>query len=599
VRSNHANEPIRPSRRQLLSSAAVVAAAGGALSLAGLDRAAPAAALGAVGDIYYLATDYGAVGDGSTDDTSALNAALAAAGTNGGVVLLDVRNGMYRITGPVNVPANVGLQGVGTANAAASTDPISTIKCDSGTAAVVFGDATALAGAYIRGPESGNFDVWGNSTGDPDGILRFDGVVDRSFRNVWAGNASGHVIRLVGQNCYFEKITAGFGGHAGTGHTILLTGGAGGHKFDRCSFASVDPNAATTSSHVCFEDTTGIPNAYTGGPSQNAFYECIFETQHDENGEGYGAYSILEIKKGQDNTFHSCLISANLTSEMASGYVVRLAASTSASFEDITLSGGITSLTPPAAAVAGAFYLGNLCYVNVSGRTTMSYVTSIFSTDGAPVLGCATRFVRGWLVGSLLNTLSGGSWYYATIETPSGLLMVNNADTGAPPIQVKREGETGNRFLLNPNGSMAWSSNGAGTYGQTLIWDAAKGRTKFTGPMGFDKQIVAGSLALPPSIHLNVAAPTLDATYTRHLVETTGGNVTAMTISNGTDGQFLHIGVYRSATQTIAWPTNVRWAQNTAPAAPTAGTFTFVTLAYVSSSNVWYECAGRVEDVPA
>ncbi len=58
----------------------------------------------------YVATTYGATGNGTTDDTVAINSALAAAGTaGGGIVYLPPGN--YRTTNTLNVPSGVELRG--------------------------------------------------------------------------------------------------------------------------------------------------------------------------------------------------------------------------------------------------------------------------------------------------------------------------------------------------------------------------------------------------------------------------------------------------------------------------------------------------------
>ncbi len=58
----------------------------------------------------YVATTYGDTGNGVTDDTAAINNALAAAGANGGGIVY-VPAGLYRLTGTVDVPGGVELRG--------------------------------------------------------------------------------------------------------------------------------------------------------------------------------------------------------------------------------------------------------------------------------------------------------------------------------------------------------------------------------------------------------------------------------------------------------------------------------------------------------
>lgn len=63
--------------------------------------------------------DYGAVGNGSTDDTAAIQSAINAAATNGGPVFIP--RGVFVITGPLTVSDGVTLRGISKYNTVLST----------------------------------------------------------------------------------------------------------------------------------------------------------------------------------------------------------------------------------------------------------------------------------------------------------------------------------------------------------------------------------------------------------------------------------------------------------------------------------------------
>src|SRR6202044_1706561 len=58
----------------------------------------------------YIATNYGATGNGTTDDTVAIQNALTAAGTNGGGIVY-LPPGTYHLTNTLDVPGGVELRG--------------------------------------------------------------------------------------------------------------------------------------------------------------------------------------------------------------------------------------------------------------------------------------------------------------------------------------------------------------------------------------------------------------------------------------------------------------------------------------------------------
>ena len=66
---------------------------------------------GIVKQTVYNVRDYGATGDGSTNDTAAINSAITAAAVNGGTVYLPA--GTYHCTGNINVASGICLYGDG------------------------------------------------------------------------------------------------------------------------------------------------------------------------------------------------------------------------------------------------------------------------------------------------------------------------------------------------------------------------------------------------------------------------------------------------------------------------------------------------------
>lgn len=100
---------------------------------------------------YVNAADFGAVGDGTGDQTAALNAALAEAGTGGEVRVPN--KAVYRTSGTLNVPAWCTIRASTSAFGAGGTAPAEIRYVGTGTA-IVLGDYAELRHVLVRGPGS-------------------------------------------------------------------------------------------------------------------------------------------------------------------------------------------------------------------------------------------------------------------------------------------------------------------------------------------------------------------------------------------------------------------------------------------------------------
>lgn len=236
---------------------------------AGITRAALAADAAFSGTYAPLRTfdvmNYGAAADGVTDDTDAVNDAVAAAVTAGGGVVF-APTGVYAIGGVVDVSTLtedvcVDLRGAGMfATVFLLTDAAAQIR---------FSDAPVVA-TGMRGSLSGDFNV--NADGTATDPLFFGQMAERSFSRIRVYDAAvgGAGVTLSGtQNCVFSQVTV----HDCAGTGLRIDAGAGGNTF---FLPEVRANARNVEFTVTFDGSY----AYDGIPTDNKLFGGLIEDVH-------------------------------------------------------------------------------------------------------------------------------------------------------------------------------------------------------------------------------------------------------------------------------------------------------------------------------
>lgn len=150
--------------------------------------------LGALSELVYNVKDpaYGALGDGSADDTSAISAAISAAATAGGGIVF-FPEGTYRITSAISVLASVNLWGMG---------PNETeIQIDHATAGCLAWTGNTPEGAYIRGLKLTAAQV---NTGT---ILAISGTGEKLLEGCYLGGANNDCPQMISDSASEQWVT--------------------------------------------------------------------------------------------------------------------------------------------------------------------------------------------------------------------------------------------------------------------------------------------------------------------------------------------------------------------------------------------------------
>lgn len=346
--------------------------------------------------------DYGAAANGTADDASAIQAALNAAATAGGIVRF---TGTYGWNGTLIVPDGVGIVSLSSTK---GTGTRARLKALGSTSKIKFGDFSTGTGRLgaIR-----DLEIDGNSTGSTSGLVVIE-AIRTHFENIWIHNGAGvGCYAALSQNCTFVSFDVTTHGT----DSLVVDLGGGGHAFYRCEI-----NGGSNRSLVVTQSGASSGGAYPFSPAHIKFDHCIFENN-------VACTSLIDIAAGNLVRFVDCGISQNNSAAVSSGYLVRVlnnptypGVATHAEFESCQLFGG-------SASQASAFYVQGSNYLTSHGHNFTQNTPYLYSYDGASQiedLGVwqTTGLTAKW------HALTGGSianFIRRGIRPPANVIAVN------------------------------------------------------------------------------------------------------------------------------------------------------------------------------
>lgn len=204
-----------------------------------------ASALSGLSGVFFnvKSSDYGALGDGSTDDTTAIAAAITAASSNGGIVYFPP--GTYRVTSTLTLGAKVSLQGAGAGASLIAIDHASNNL-------LTYSNASTKDPQFIDGLQL--YAAQSNS----GKLITITATVFLNIINCYIGssNQTGKCLHAASANAYVRVYGTGF--ETNTAAHVDTSGG-GGALLSGCRFV-FPATYNTTSVNI------------SGG----ALYNCIF-----------------------------------------------------------------------------------------------------------------------------------------------------------------------------------------------------------------------------------------------------------------------------------------------------------------------------------
>lgn len=320
---------------------------------------------------YVTPQDYGAAGNGSTDDTAAVQAAINAVAASGGGTLL-LPAGTYKISSALSFTSAVSLLGLGPG--------ISVINQTSTSAnGLTYNPATTLSYVSIAG-----LSVTGPGSGTGVGILLeansgAASVVSAALENVAVAGFGSHNIEVVnGVGCSLDTVNSASSG----GHCFFLSGGTG-NVLDNC-FANggVSTQQGFQLTSVSYTTLNGCRALGCGGGYQitggsaNSIAGCGADAIVAANGQDGSGF---KINGGSVHSLSSCYSNVNKAKAF---YVTGSAtAAMITNVQEANPSGATASIQVDAGSTAA-----------LAGNSIVTATSLASSTTGSMIAGPATGY---------------------------------------------------------------------------------------------------------------------------------------------------------------------------------------------------------------
>lgn len=555
----------------------------------------PAGAEGTIKLFSPMMPEFGAVGDGVTDDQTALEACWLAAGDENGMVVIDRP---YGFSGKIKHYGGMSVMQTAMPKVKVTpTGPEPGLIALTADAWYQYGDGGDGSGSANDnpGPIRGLYIDGAGIAGGGDGLFVMD-ANESSIYDLWVANSIGvgvNVGRSQNNNFYNLNVGACDGtavllkplvaGQQGPGHNVFF----GGHIHDCYLPVLVTSHSA---SDFFF-------------PHDNSFVNTIIETGRVVD-QPIRAAVVLE--SGQTKftdvifTFGAQVGSTNPVEEDCSILVDNpfyVAYSTVLDVDGGSIGGGANGVTDAIrikqSGAANMVRLGdNVAFANVDNKICNDGIVlggcdpllSIGVNDRESTGGIANiRLING---ATSLNAYRR-SWFGNIFEKPAGIAN----GTYQNPITIKYEDETYSRYTVDWNGLQRYLDPDTGaTIGGTLRSGAVWGVTGRWGiANGMYRAPVLQTLAADGAIAINWE----NTSYQVVAFGATGVDATSVSFTSTTpgatptDGQEVRFGFSGSGVNTINWTGSGITFDGTPPQ-PIDGLFQFVTLIYRTGLG-WFE----------
>jgi len=556
------------------------------------------------GDLILNAKDYGATGDGSTDDTAALQAAItAAAGTSS----VFVPKGTYRVTSSLLVVAGTRIIGAGMY--------LTTLKASGSLAAALILGTSGNAAANVELSDIGFDGGFSAGLHVPNAIQLSNAPQFRASR-IYISNCYGGGILLQGfgagtNGCPRSTISHSRFDNLGladgtTGHGIALYGQSDHSQIIGNNFTNIKGgmgvSGVTSSSgapdHLLISNNTITMTASTTG----------FEAIGLDAGCTYAVISANNIYSSQDNGISASGAYAAVTGNTIDGTVNHGIEATSYSSVvgntvrncgRATLSDGLAYAGVALAASTGAIVMGNVLMDDQTTHTMSLVCKSVGTSGGGNQVG--PNYASGYIAASPYSGLTATTDVILDTTTNNTGLTINRLyGPGTSPLNIGNNANALAQFFVGNTSNAIAGQFGVRTNSTTRPSIVAEAIASQTSDLIQTQDSSAnplwrvgpgGTMALvrtAQTLSTNDAV-TFDASKGNIQMVTLSANATSSSITNGVAGQQLTITFVQDATGgwTYAWPT-ATYASGGAPSNLTsANARDTITLQYDGSA--WNE----------